>query len=201
MGRPFHVWSRIFRHVKLCRIVDCAKPIRCRGLCDMHYTRLLRHGDPEITHRPERYMTIEDRFWAKVNTNGPLGCWLWTGAVGQAGHGIFVPVRGKRIQAHRWLWEVTRGPIPEGMELDHICRVPACVRPAHLEAVTHRENCRRGISPAAINARKTHCQRGHEFTAENTYVTRTGSRCCRRCQAIYQQKLRAARRLQRLVPD
>ena len=75
-----------------------------------------------------------------------------------------------------------RGPIPEGLTLDHLCRVRACVNPAHLEPVTLRENTLRSPSaPTAINARKTECLRGHAFTPENTWVHRS-RRCCRECK-------------------
>jgi predicted CXXCH cytochrome family protein len=121
------------------------------------------------------------------------GCWYWLGAKkGSANaYGVF-GVDGRQVYVHRWSYEHFVGEIPEGYDIDHLCRNPACCNPAHLEAVTHRENLRRGETFAAENARKTHCHRGHEFTEANTYVTRTGSRICRRCHADHERNRRAS---------
>jgi hypothetical protein len=81
-----------------------------------------------------------------------------------------------------------------GIDVDHLCRVPGCVNSAHHEPVTHKENCLRGISPAANNARKTHCKHGHEFDEANTYITKTGGRACRACARRAQAELKARRR-------
>ncbi|MGO3650436.1 HNH endonuclease signature motif containing protein [Agrococcus casei] len=87
------------------------------------------------------------------------------------------------LPAHRFAYADSRGAIPEGLEIDHLCRNRSCVNPKHLEAVSKRENLARGYAVPAINARKTHCKRGHEFTAENTY--RWGSsRICRACKRL-----------------
>ena len=126
-------------------------------------------------------MSAEDRFWAKVDTTGD--CWEWQAARTHDGYGVFTaPVR-KKVRAHRFAYEILVGPIPAGLEIDHLCRVRHCVNPAHLEAVTRQEHWRRGESFAAQNARKTHCKHGHEFTPENTYHYRTG-RECRACRAL-----------------
>jgi len=82
--------------------------------------------------------------------------------------------------AHRAVYEALVGPIPKGLSLDHLCRNRACVNPEHLEPVSLVENVMRGVSPHAVNARKTHCAHGHAFTAENTYMVR-GERVCRAC--------------------
>lgn len=95
-------------------------------------------------------------------------CWNWTGHINRAGYGHFWD-GDKDIRAHRWAWARKHGPIPEGLETDHLCRNPRCVNPDHLEIVTSGENTRRGIGPTAINARKTHCIHGHEFTPDNIY--------------------------------
>lgn len=118
-----------------------------------------------------------DRFWNKVNKTE--NCWLWTKSLTAGGYGRF-SVSGLGILAHRWAYEDARGPIPAGLELDHLCRIPACVNPDHLEAVTHTENVRRGNGgrrPAE------HCPRQHPYSPENTYIRPDGKgRGCRKCR-------------------
>ncbi|WP_119581062.1 HNH endonuclease signature motif containing protein [Streptomyces europaeiscabiei] len=130
--------------------------------------------------------TAADRFWAKVNKEGPISvrrgapgrCWTWTGGADQNGYGRFWDGTRKVI-THRWSYEQGRGPIPLGLVLDHLCRRPACVRPDHLQAVTQAENVRRGLS-GLRNASKTHCPAGHAYSDANTR-TRNGRRECRPC--------------------
>lgn len=110
------------------------------------------------------------------------GCWLWLGHL-QRGYARF-RANGRKHVAHRWSWEHVNGPVPEGLQLDHLCRRRACVNPSHLEPVTARENNLRGASVTAANARQTHCRRGHAFTADNTYTFRN-SRVCRECRREY----------------
>lgn len=135
-------------------------------------------------------MTIhQERFWLKVDKAGPvpehnpsLGpCWLWTAAADSNGYGTF-KVGVKMVGAHRVAYELLVGPIPDGFHIDHLCRVRACVNPAHLEPVTSRENTLRGVGFSAVNARKTHCPQGHQFTPENTYTQSDGRRRCRKCR-------------------
>ena len=123
-----------------------------------------------------------DRFWAKVDKTGD--CWLWTGNVrGPMGYGRFAITAAKAVQAHRYAYEMAVGPVPVGLQLDHLCRTPRCVRPNHLEAVTPRENTLRGNSPWAINARKKRCPQGHPYSGDNLLVTSSG-RACRTCQRL-----------------
>ena len=113
-------------------------------------------------------------------------CWTWTGSLAR-GYGRFF-VDGKSLFAHRFAYEHYVGPIPEGLELDHLCRNTACVNPAHLEPVTHAENIRRGDVALGIRSAKSHCKNGHEFTPENTVPRlRNGAvhRRCRKCRSQY----------------
>lgn len=127
------------------------------------------------------------------------GCWLWTRGVNQAGYGYHsVPTghQGSRtIGAHRYVYEALVGPIPDGLVLDHLCRVRHCVNPAHLEPVTNAENIRRGETGLALaNAKRalTHCKRGHEFTPENTQWRQGRWRVCRTCARARNRSWRAS---------
>ena len=130
--------------------------------------------------------TLDERFWSKVDQNGPvpahrpdLGpCWLWTAeylmpnGYGQLGVG---GAAGGMQYAHRVAYELLVGPIPDGLEIDHLCFVRHCVNPDHLEPVTHAENVRRQ------KARITHCPQGHAYDAANTHIGKKGERKCRAC--------------------
>src|SRR5574341_1289447 len=116
---------------------------------------------------------------------GASGCWLFGGALTR-GYGVVrigsVADNTRRMKyAHVIVYEALVGPIPEGLELDHLCRVKRCVNPEHLQAVTHRDNLMRGDGPAAANAAKTHCVNGHVLTLENIYPSRGRTRVCRIC--------------------
>jgi hypothetical protein len=111
------------------------------------------------------------------------GCWEKRGSTRGRGYGC-VYYGGKLRVAHRWFYEELRGKIPNGLVLDHLCRNLTCVNPAHLEAVTQRENTLRGVGPIAVNFAKKACKRGHPFDEKNTIITdeKMGHRTCRACQ-------------------
>ena len=163
-----------------CAVAECERrDLKAFGLCRMHYTRLRRHGstaDPlrgrlDFRREPHPPTSVE-RFWQKVEPEPNTGCWLWIGNANKLGYGRF-----EKAPAHRFLWELQHGPVPAGLELDHLCCTPSCVNPNHLEAVPHRENSRRALL-------RTHCARGHELRDDTVYVRPNGSRRCRECRRI-----------------
>lgn len=144
--------------------------------------------------------TPEVRFWSKVNKNGPvparrpdLGpCWYWTAGQNGKGYGR-IRIRSHDVLAHRFAYELLVGPIPAGLELDHLCRVRCCVNTDHLEPVTNQVNVLRGNGKTAANARKTHCPQGHAYDVGNTYWWR-GRRYCQVCQQAYGRARRDAQK-------
>jgi hypothetical protein len=131
------------------------------------------------------------RFWQKVDVV-PGGCWHWTAPLDWAGYGRFNAGPGRtNMQAYKWAYETFIGPVPEGLVLDHLCRVRHCVNPYHLEAVTQHENIMRGDTVPAANARKTHCPQGHPYDEENTIINHRGSRECRICVTARRRRRRA----------
>lgn len=141
-----------------------------------------------------------ERFWRRVDKAGPvpdarpdLGpCWLWVGAHVPDGYGSFSLPGRPQVGAHRVAWELVNGPIPEGRQIDHLCRRPGCVNPGHMEVVTLAENVLRGEGPTARNARKSHCDAGHPLEGDNVRTTKEGWRRCRACQRDWARKARAA---------
>lgn len=134
------------------------------------------------------------RLMSKIDKSG--SCWYWLGAVTSTGYGNFY-LQGKYLGAHKAVYQMLIGPVPEGLELDHLCRVRACVNPDHLEPVTHRENDLRGVGVSAVNIVKTHCDQGHPFNERNTYhrPDKPSTRDCRRCRADAEARRRARMRI------
>ena len=133
-----------------------------------------------VTGKPQRL----DRFMAKVHKTDD--CWIWTAAKDTAGYGRFWD--GSRITgAHQWAHRTFIGPIPDDYDIDHLCRVRVCVNPKHLEAVTRRENLLRANGIGVINAAKTHCPQGHEYSPSNIYQHKTGRRCKTCCDSRMKQ--------------
>jgi hypothetical protein len=127
------------------------------------------------------------RFWSKI-VKTPY-CWLWIGSLDKDGYPGWFWLSGNkrtgyiRRRAHRFAYELFKGPIPTGLVIDHLCLTPACVNPDHLEAVTVHENTMRsGIAGAAVNFRKTECKRGHPLSGENLWINSNGERICRICK-------------------
>ena len=142
-------------------------------------------------------LSVETRFFRHVDKTDC--CWLWTGALNEHGYGVFnkpadTPRGMATCKAHRFAYELLVGPIPEGLDLDHVyvrgCRYRNCVNPAHLEPVTNHENSLRGL-----RSQKTHCPQGHKYTVENTRIGVSAyghpDRQCRTCE----RRQQLARRL------
>lgn len=175
---------RKFKPKPECVIVGCENDGNSHGFgwCQKHYRRYQRHGSPFASSR----IVGNDitRFWSYVTPGAKEDCWEWTGGTSLDGYGI-LRINNATAYMPRFAYELLREPIPVGLEPDHLCRSRICVNPWHLEPVTHKENILRGESPMAINARKTHCIRGHEFNEENTRIDPRGGRMCKACGRMH----------------
>lgn len=147
---------------------------------------------------------LPERFWDKVAPCPMSGCWLWTGSLNGpspkhkngGGYAKFTIRFPLVVYAHRHAYETLVGEIGAGLQVDHKCRVRCCVNPAHLESVTGKENTARGTAAAAaraMQAAKTHCKWGHEFSGKNVRVAR-GQRICRACAVASNKRRRQAKR-------
>lgn len=160
---------------------------------------------------PGKHAPPEERFWAKVNKNGPIPenrpglgqCWLWTGRQIGAGYGGFLGRNGRTTYGHRFAYELLIGAVPEGFEIDHLCRNRMCVNPTHMEVVTHLENVRRGRGPKVAGRwqrARTHCPQGHPYDLFNTYIYK-GARQCRACHHVWTHRYDVIHRAERVVYD
>lgn len=186
---------------RTCSAPGCRRAHHARGFCSAHAGRLYRGTDPNRPLRT-RYAgkTCEERFRLRVNLDGPvpdyapeLGpCHIWTGAILGTGYGA-LRCDGRTVRAHTFGWQIEHGPVPDGLELDHLCRVRPCVRNSHLEPVTRAENLRRGRvargvgpKPCSIDGCQTtaHCrgwcpmhyQRWRKYGSPAPYVRGTYTR-------------------------
>ena len=126
-------------------------------------------------------LSLEDRFWQKVEKNE--GCWIWTGSKSKLGYGYF-QINNKTKYAHRVSKELRHGSIAEGLVVCHKCDNPSCVNPDHLFIGTMKDNMLDKMKKGRgrnNNTDKTHCIHGHEFTPENTKITYRGNRQCKAC--------------------
>lgn len=176
------------QRIAACVVDGCQNGGKMRlGWCSTHYSRWKRQGDvsdppTRMWMRKPRGMPLID--WVMLSiVKDDNGCWIWTGTPNGAGYGW----AGAEL-VHRVTFKHHKGPIPEGKEIDHLCRVRMCCNPDHLEAVPHRENCMRSpFTLAYINSAKTRCPHGHEYSPANTavYMIKNGTariRVCRTCR-------------------
>lgn len=187
-----------------CNIDGCTKGVHVKkhGWCTKHYNRWYRTGDPLGAAYDRVDGTPEQRWLVKANVGKRFECWIWSGALDKNGYGQFDITTGgvhKNHRAHLWGFEHFVRLLEPGEELDHLCRVHACVNyEEHLDPVTHVENVARGEA-GIRNAEKTHCPRGHPYDEANTHITKRGGRECRECNRI---KIRAYMRDKRgTAPD
>lgn len=191
---------------RICTLDDCDRPLYGHGYCAPHWKRWYRTGDLQLSvpignlRWPKQ--SASERFWSKVDKDGPtpehdpsLGpCWLWTAST-FGGYGSFRANSKQMTGAHIWAWQAENGPTPEGLELDHLCRTTACVRPSHLEPVTHAENLRRmptGITQIIKETQAaTHCGKGHLFGPPG----KSGKRLCKVCARINEKRWLRERKL------
>jgi hypothetical protein len=168
----------------------CDAPARGRGLCSKHW----QQWRSTVTLEP---VTTEERFWSMIEIHVD-GCWLRASAAYTRRYTQFVVCTGVTVGSHQFAYELAYGPVPEGLELDHLCRNPPCVRPDHLEAVTHDENMKRSDRALGIRSAATHCTNGHPFDELNTHYTSSGG-TRRRCRTCVNANARARYRRKRTM--
>ena len=146
-------------------------------------------------------MNIIERLISKVDWKSEGSCWDWLGTINEYGYPK-ISIENHPRRAHRISYEAFIGPIPKGLDLDHLCRNRKCINPKHLEPVTRKENLNRspitfwrgGQTTAKIKKSRTHCKHGHEWSEENTYIHTYGWRVCRECKKIQERKSYYARK-------
>ncbi len=127
--------------MSVCAIDGCGKPVQARDWCPAHYKRFLRHGDPLGGGTPD-HLPLVERILTSISVVND--CWIWQRALHHGNRYGLIAVNGLCLMAHRVSYEQFVGSIPDGLELDHLCKNKACVNPGHLEPVTRSENVRRG---------------------------------------------------------
>jgi hypothetical protein len=197
-----------------CLAEDCGRGHYARGYCVKHYQRVRRYGSPAgrpasplavspdllcADGRPAASLVPRDgyeRLAARLlarSEPGPEGCWLWQGALDEAGYGRHKPRSADphvSTLVHRAMWSALVADPAADLHLDHLCRRRSCCNPDHLDHVTPRVNLTRGLGRIAARARQRRCVNGHEFTTENTLINKNGTRACRLCNAARQRATR-----------
>lgn len=131
-------------------------------------------------------------FQERISPEPNTGCWLWTGNMTSSGYGRHYGHSGRYVTTHRVLYEIANGAVPEGLDLDHLCRTRACVNPDHLEPVTRAENLRRSPLVGHVRPEQTHCKSGHPLSGNNLRIDKaSGWRKCRACSANWSRAYQA----------
>ena len=180
-GQP--LTNETLRVKRVCTVEGCDDYRKGQGLCSKHYARVRSSGTTDLIVE-----SVEERFWKHVDKTET--CWNWAGTENGRGYGFFWD-GNKYVQVHRYAYQKLKGVIPNGLQVDHLCFNKLCINPAHLEAVTPRENLRRAQIHHGVGCAVTHCPAGHEYTPENTYVEPKGSRSCRECRRERTRQWRA----------
>jgi hypothetical protein len=186
---------------RLCTVEGCGNKHLAQGFCPKHYYHHRISGAfSKVDNEPE------SRFWAKVDKNGPVHpelktpCWLWTASVSPKGYGYF-KWNGKVGRVHRFAYLTFKGQIPDGLEVDHLCEVRHCVNPDHLQLLTHEENLLKSSNIVAINARKTHCPKGHPYDRMNSRGFRSCLTCLRESRRLRKKRAKARKAAMKLLKN
>lgn len=171
-------------HNTECTHGGCDAKAVARGYCKRHWQYYKRKGLFEGVSSPKT--DYQSRFWTYVDKTET--CWNWMGVTSK-GYGYFMK-KQRLVSAHRESYIMLVGNIEDNLTIDHLCRNKACVNPEHMELVSMKENILRSNNPAAINARKTHCIRGHELKGRHLYIDKGGGRNCRTCNNMHHRVAR-----------
>ena len=162
-----------------CALDGCGRVLKSHGYCDTHWKRVQRHGHPGPAQIGR---TVQQRMLALADTTTESGCWEWLGRRQPSGYGqVWLNEKQRAALAHRVSYETFVGPIPEGLQIDHLCRNRGCIQPEHLEPVTAAENFARSTHPSALAKKTGKCGRGHEL-ATHGKTTAEGGHIITRCQ-------------------
>lgn len=169
---------------RICERPGCHRPHQARGLCGPCYSAARRQGLLD----PLPKVPLADRLAAGWKLDTESGCWVWQKAQTAAGYGQ-IGEGGKVLYTHRVAYELHVGPIPDGLQIDHLCRNTSCCNPGHLEVVTAAENTRRNEAPASVTNRTGVCQYGHLIAGDNVYSPASrDERSCRECKRRRQRE-------------
>ena len=184
---------------RVCSVEGCDAPVGAhgaKGMCAVHYSRMRRWGTTELVPHPPP--DIEERLWGHLKVTD-TGCAEWTRSTTTKGYGC-IQFKERLALTHRVAWELTNGPIPEGLCVCHRCDNPPCCNPEHLFLGTYADNIHDMIAKGRgrnQNAGKAYCKYGHAFDEENTVTSANGRRHCRICMKVLGARANAKRTKQR----
>ena len=188
--------EKVQAEVKICKSINCNRRPVARGMCQKHWKIWRKGGD--INKKTVYEMTPIERFNSKIEKRSD-GCWIWLGS-NRGRDGMLYgseDYQGRRVGAHQLAMILFKGVCIDelgvnGFHVLHKCDVPLCVNPSHLFLGTHKENMADKIKKNRCTMKnKTHCPKGHEYTKENTYISKNGARHCRECHKLNERRRRA----------